>query len=223
MEGKLELGENESRLSLDEYNNYKRSLQEACAKNSFLGLPFPSIEYDEDKRHIILHTLDGCLNVAEKRIEIPVGITRVCLSDEDIQIRYVKECYNFDMILSDTVQFIDDITSFYIFTLDTNKAECIYIPFSMLHRCKATIKMLIIKDDLNLESLDYNLRDGFNYLCDSVFIMKSINYSLPTDFLRRCNSWLDIYVDYHCQNYDAQSNIILCKDINKSYLDCTRL
>lgn len=137
-----------SRLTDEEYKEYKLGFEEALQRSFAMDFPCPVIQFDDSCKHIVLRSFKGCID--KNSIVIPEGITIVYVSDDFENL--LDDNLKYDLVLPDTCQSIDSLPEMHIHMLDTNKLESIRLRDSDYCSSKAIIEHVIVRDDYKVSS-----------------------------------------------------------------------
>lgn len=185
----------ESRLTEEEYQKYKQRFIDSLGRQLALNCEFPDIRCDDKNRHIVLFDFKGCL-MGTNTIVIPEGVTIVYVEASDLMADMnVDSVYN--LVLSDTVQYIDALPFRYLTNFDTNRLEAIRVNNMNLMSSCGQIDTVIVREDFNSD-----ISVG-HFIVNNLFYSMNKRYKLNKNqtFLAQANPMhvTNIYVDGNCE------------------------
>lgn len=138
-----------SRLSLEEYEHYKSELNREIERKMAFGIGIPDIRFDDKYRHIVLMDFEGCL-MGDDTIVVPDGVTLVYVTRESCESKLNLDV-KYNLILADSVQYIDELPFKDIKFFDTNKLEAFRLNNTKLDNKSGRIQAVIVRDSLRQE------------------------------------------------------------------------
>lgn len=184
-----------SRYTEEEYQKYKKMIGDSLARQMALGVDVADIRCDDKHRHIVLFNFNGCM-MGEDTFVVPEGVSIVYVEETSMDERVdLNVAYN--LVLSDTVQYIDALPFKHLMNFDTNKLEAIRVNNLRLDVACWDIQNVIVRDTFN------NEKSIGHFAVDNVFFSMEKGYKLQGNqaFLTQSEDAhvTKIHVDEKCE------------------------
>lgn len=169
-----------SRLTPEEYERYKSELGREIERKLAFDIGVPDIRFDDKYRHIVLMNFDGCVTGGDT-IVVPDGVTLVYVTKESCE-KYLDSSVLYSLILSDTVQYVDELPFNNMNVFDTNRLEAFRMNSIRLSAAFGCINTVILRDTLrqekcvghySVENLFYKFEKPYKIKGNQVFMIDS--------------------------------------------------